>query len=45
MTSRIKKAFHKLHGRYIFRSARTGRYVTAKFAAKHPTTTVREKVQ
>ena len=30
--------------RYRYRSAKTGRYVTAAYAAKHPKTTVRERV-
>ena len=30
--------------RFRHRSARTGRFVTAKYAARHPKTTVREKV-
>jgi hypothetical protein len=29
---------------YIYRSAKTGRIVTEKWAKKHPATTVREKV-
>ena len=28
---------------YRYRSAITGRYVTAEYAKKHPTTTVRER--
>lgn len=28
--------------RYRYRSAKTGRYVTAAYAARHPKTTVRE---
>lgn len=30
---------------YRFRSAETGRYVSAAYAAKHPATTVRERVK
>jgi hypothetical protein len=30
--------------RFRHRSAKTGRFVSAKFAARHPKTTVREKV-
>ena len=30
--------------RFRHRSARTGRFVTAKYAARHPKTTVRERV-
>lgn len=30
--------------KYRYRSAITGRYCTAKYAAKHPKTTVRESV-
>lgn len=30
---------------YRHRSAKTGRYVTAAYAAKHPKTTVRERVK
>ena len=30
--------------RFRHRSARTGRFVTAKYAARHPKTTIRERV-
>jgi hypothetical protein len=31
--------------RVIYRSARTGRVVTEKFALKHPATTVKEQIE
>lgn len=31
--------------RYIYRSAKTGRFVSAKYAVKHPKTTVKERVK
>lgn len=30
--------------RYVYRSAATGRYVSAAYAKRHPRTTVRERV-
>ena len=29
--------------RYLYRSAKTGRFVTAAYARRHPATTVRER--
>lgn len=31
--------------KYIYRSAKTGRIVTEKWALKHPATTIKEKVK
>jgi hypothetical protein len=31
--------------RYVYRSAITGRFVSARYAAKHPVTTTRERVR
>lgn len=31
--------------RYIYRSAKTGRFVTAAYAKRHPKTTVRERIK
>lgn len=33
-----------MSAKYRYRSAITGRYVSAKFAARNPSTTVRERV-
>ena len=31
--------------KYRYRSAKTGRYVSAAYAAKHPATTVKERIK
>lgn len=35
----------KKRATYRYRSAKTGRYVSAAYAARHPTTTVKERVR
>lgn len=34
-----------MNPRYIYRSAKTGRFVTAAYAKRHPKTTVKERVK
>jgi hypothetical protein len=39
MATKKQAAYH-----YIYRDAKTGKLVTKEYAAKHPATTVRERV-
>ncbi len=44
-TSKSTKKEETLRTRSIFRSSKTGRFVTKLFADKHPKTTEKEKIQ